>query len=266
MKTRFLFLLCTCLWAGLFFLHGEGTSWGKLRDPGLSEDEVRRSWRAFSEAKAKARVRGDYPYMACFTDAARKYKLSLPLLVALARGESDFDPYARSNKECLGIMQIKWPGTARDLGITRRVDLFNPAVSIDAGARYLSWLLDQFEGDLFLAIAAYNYGPNAISRRKIPAGARWYAAYIFRHLRVVLSKPYEKAFRELILRFNSFKEAAGFADYLEREVRGLPLEIQASPNYKFDVYFTYQTSGERSAYLRRLNDRAGIKPYHLLNH
>ena len=260
MKRAFLFLLCTCLWVGVLSFQGEGTSWGKLRDPGLSEDEVRRSWRTFSETRDKARVRGNYPYMACFRDAARKYNLSVPLLVALARGESDFDPYARSSKECLGIMQIKWPGTARDLGITRRADLFNPAVSIDAGARYLSWLLDQFEGDLFLAIAAYNYGPNAISPRKIPTGARWYAAYILRHLRVILSKPYEKAFRELILRFNSFKEAAGFASYLEREVRGLPLEIQASPSYKFDVYFIYQTAEERGAYLRRLKGRTGIKP------
>jgi len=246
----------------LLFCFHQKTVWGGLgKTTDSTEREVRRQWKAFSNKKTSARVSGNYPYMDCFLDAARKYHLPVSLLVAVARGESGFDPDARSHKECLGLMQIKWPGTANDLGIMRRVDLFNPAVNIDAGARYLSWLVDEFDGDLFLAVAAYNYGPNAISpKRRVPSGAKWYAAYIFRHLKEVLSKPYVKAHRELIMRFESFDEAAGFATYLERSVKELPLEIQASKNQTYDVYVTYQTTDQRDTYLKTLKEKTGIKP------
>ena len=244
------------------FCASEGTSWAKLgKTTDSTEAEIRRHWKAFSDKKKSARVNGNYPYMNCFADAARKYNLPIPLLVAMARGESGFDPDARSHKECLGLMQIKWPGTANDLGIMHREDLFNPAVSIDAGARYMSWLVDEFDGDLFLAVAAYNYGPNAISpKRRVPSGAKWYAAYIFRHLKVVLSKPYVKAHRELIMRFESFDEAAGFASYLERAVKALPLEIQTSKHQTYDVYITYKTTDQRDSYLKNLKEKTGIKP------
>jgi hypothetical protein len=240
----------------------DGAAWGGLgKTTDSTEAEIRRLWKGFSDKKKSARVQGNYPYMDCFVDAARKYNLPVPLLVAMARGESGFDPDARSHKECLGLMQIKWPGTANDLGILRRENLFNPAVSIDAGARYLSWLLEEFDGDMFLAVAAYNYGPNAISpKRRVPSGAKWYAAYIFRHLKVVLSKPYVKAHRELIMRFESFDEAAGFASYIERAVKELDLEIQASKYQTYDVYFTYKTPDQRDAYLKNLKEKTGIKP------
>ncbi len=246
-----------------FFLSAnEGTSWGKLgKTTDSTEAEIRRHWKTFSDKKKSARVNGNYPYMDCFADAARKYNLPIPLLVAMARGESGFDPDARSHKECLGLMQIKWPGTANDLGIMHRENLFNPAVSIDAGARYMSWLVDKFDGDMFLAVAAYNYGPNAISsKRRVPSGAKWYAAYIFRHLKVVLSKPYVKAHRELIMRFESFDEAAGFASYLERSVEAIPLEIQAGKHQTYDVYVTYKTTDQRDSYLKNIKEKTGIKP------
>ena len=257
-KLPLLLFLSICL----FFCFSEKAAWGKLgKTTDSTEAEIRRHWKTFSDKKKSARVNGNYPYMDCFVDAARKYNLPVPLLVAMARGESGFDPDARSHKECLGLMQIKWPGTANDLGIVHREDLFNPAVSIDAGARYMSWLLDQFDGDLFLAVAAYNYGPNAISsKRRVPSGAKWYAAYIFRHLKVVLSKPYVKAHRELIMRFESFDEAAGFASYLERAVEALPLEIQASKHQTYDVYVTYKTTDQRDSYLKNIKEKTGIEP------
>jgi hypothetical protein len=257
-KLPLLLFLSICL----FFCFIEKAAWGKLgKTTDSTEAEIRRHWKTFSDKKKSARVNGNYPYMDCFVDAARKYNLPVPLLVAMARGESGFDPDARSHKECLGLMQIKWPGTANDLGIVHREDLFNPAVSIDAGARYMSWLLDQFDGDLFLAVAAYNYGPNAISsKRRVPSGAKWYAAYIFRHLKVVLSKPYVKAHRELIMRFESFDEAAGFASYLERAVEALPLEIQASKHQTYDVYVTYKTTDQRDSYLKNIKEKTGIEP------
>lgn len=53
------------------------------------------------------------------------------------------------------------PATARGLGL---IDLFDPAANIDAGARYLRQLLDEFGHDLHLTLAAYNAGPNAVKR------------------------------------------------------------------------------------------------------
>lgn len=260
MKIRMPFLLSVILFLCLLFLHDEGTSWGRLKDPGLHEDEIRRGWKEFLKIKETAQVQGNYPHMACFAKAARKYKVPLPLLLAVARGESNFEPRARSNKECLGIMQIQWPGTARDLGIRRKSDLFNPCINIDAGARYLSQLLDKYEGDPYLAVAAYNYGPNAVSPQKVPEGARWYAAYIHRHLQFVISTAYEKTGRVLILEFTFYKMAAGFVAYLEKQVEGLPLEIFKSRKYTYDVHFTYKTSKERNEYLQQIMDKIGLKP------
>ena len=261
MNIRMPFLLSVVIvFLCLLFLHKDGISWGLLKDPGLHEDEIRRGWKEFSKIKETAQVQGSYPYMACFEKAAQKYKVPLPLLLAVARGESNFEPKARSNKKCLGIMQIQWPGTAKDLGIMRKSDLFNPCINIDAGARYLSQLLDKYKGDSYLAVAAYNYGPNAVSPQNVPEGASWYAAYIHRHLQFVLSRAYEETGRVLILEFTFYKMAAGFVAYLEKQVQGLPLEIFKSRKYTYDVYFTYKTPKKRNKYLQLLKDKTGLKP------
>jgi len=232
----------------------------RLKVPGLGEKEISRIWSEFQAKNEEFRIRGIYPYMACFEEASLQYNVPLPLLVAVARGESNFDPRARSSKECLGIMQIRWPGTARDLGITRRRDLFDPCININAGARYLSWLLHIYQGDPYLALAAYNYGPNAVARNQVPEGARWYAAYIHRHLQSIVSRPYEKAGKVLILEFTFYKGAAGFVAYLRYQIKGLPLEVFKSQKYTYDVYYTYRTQKQKEEYIKRLTDATGIKP------
>ncbi|MBE9572321.1 MAG: lytic transglycosylase domain-containing protein [Proteobacteria bacterium] len=257
-KARFFLFAIACV--GLMLPLTENISWGRLKDPGLSEEAIRHAWKEFSENKDAAQVRGSYPYMACFKEAAGKHRVPLALLLAVARGESNFNPKARSNKECLGIMQIQWPGTAKDLGITERSDLFDPCININAGARYLSRLLEKFRGDPYLAVASYNYGPNAVSPEKVPEGARWYAAYIHRHLGSVLSGPFEKTGRVLIMEFTFYKMAANFVAYIEKQVEGLPLEIFKSQKYTYDVYYTYKTTKERNEYLQMLMHKTGIKP------
>ena len=129
-----------------------------------------------------------FPHANCFRAAAAAYDLPETLLLAVARGESDFEPTARSKANAHGVMQILWPTTANHLGIYRLTELYDPCTNIDAGARYLRELLHRFDGNLHLALAAYNYGPERILKnpREIPSGARWYSAYIFRHLNYVL--------------------------------------------------------------------------------
>jgi len=226
----------------------------------LTEAEIRHQWKEFEKTGEAARVQGSYPFMECFEKAAEKYRVQLPLLLAVARGESNFDPGARSNKECYGIMQIQWPGTAKDLGIRKKSDLYDPCINIEAGARYLAQLLQRFNGSTFLAVAAYNYGPNAIHPERVPEGARWYAAYINRHLRFVLARVYEKAQRLLILEFTFYRTAQGFMSYLEKQVEGVPFEIFKSEKYTYDIYVTYKTRDERENYLERLRAGTSIKP------
>ncbi len=96
---------------------------------------------------------------------AQKYKLDAALLKALIHAESGFNPQAVSPAGAKGLTQLM-PATAAALGVT---DPFDPAQSIDGGARYLRAQLDRFGGDEALALAAYNAGPAAVIKyRGIP--------------------------------------------------------------------------------------------------
>jgi soluble lytic murein transglycosylase-like protein len=92
--------------------------------------------------------------------AAQRYGIAPPLLKAVMAVESNFDPYAISEKGATGLMQLM-PTTARDLYVG---NLFDPAQNIDGGARYLRQLQDRFGGDLEKVLAAYNAGPEAVRR------------------------------------------------------------------------------------------------------
>lgn len=80
------------------------------------------------------------------------------LIVAVMRQESGFKSRARSYKGAMGLMQLM-PGTARRFGVTNPYD---PAQSIEGGARYLRFLLDTFDGDIKLVLAGYNAGEGAV--------------------------------------------------------------------------------------------------------
>lgn len=92
--------------------------------------------------------------------AAEANGLDPALLAAVARAESGFDPRACSPAGAEGLMQLM-PARARELGVA---DPYDPAESLHAGARYLRAQLDSFGGDLRLALAAYETGPDAVLR------------------------------------------------------------------------------------------------------
>lgn len=92
--------------------------------------------------------------------AARDYRLEAALLYAVMDVESGFNPRAVSPKGARGIMQLM-PAAAGHYGVT---DPFDAEASVFAGARLLRDLLDRFDGDLRLTLAAYNAGSAAVDR------------------------------------------------------------------------------------------------------
>ena len=93
-------------------------------------------------------------------DAAAKYGLPKGLLQSVIQHESGFNPRAVSPAGAQGLMQLM-PATAKELGVE---DPFDIRQNIDAGSRYLKQMLDQFDGDLRKALAAYNAGPGTVRR------------------------------------------------------------------------------------------------------
>ncbi|WP_273152550.1 lytic transglycosylase domain-containing protein [Methylophaga thiooxydans] len=91
---------------------------------------------------------------------AEKYQVDAALVRAVIHAESAFNYKAKSKAGAQGLMQLM-PGTASDLGVK---NAFNANENIEGGVKYLAQLLSQFNGDIKLATAAYNAGPNAVKK------------------------------------------------------------------------------------------------------
>lgn len=92
--------------------------------------------------------------------AARLNRIDPALIHAVISAESGYNPFARSRAGAAGLMQLM-PATAERYGARNR---FDPAQNIDAGVRYLRALMNMFDNDINLALAAYNAGENAVIR------------------------------------------------------------------------------------------------------
>jgi soluble lytic murein transglycosylase-like protein len=99
-------------------------------------------------------------YTDLIDSAANRHSLDPALLHAIIRAESAYNPDAMSNKGAVGLMQLM-PATAARYGVRDRRD---PVENIEGGARYLSELIEMFQSDLRLAVAAYNAGENSVKR------------------------------------------------------------------------------------------------------
>ena len=114
--------------------------------------------------------------------AATRYKVDPAMVMAIIMAESSYNPKAISKKGARGLMQLM-PTTARSLGVK---DSFNPEHNINAGVRYFKKLLNQFDGDVELALAAYNAGSRKVrEHRGIPPfrATRYYIKKVIRYYR-----------------------------------------------------------------------------------
>jgi soluble lytic murein transglycosylase-like protein len=119
-------------------------------------------------------------FAAALTQAATSANLSPTLLSAVVWQESRWNPQAVSPKGAVGLAQLM-PATARDLGVNPA----DPVANLIGGARYLRYLLDEFDGNVEKALAAYNAGPARVRNAGgVPAIAetRAYVASIVRHI------------------------------------------------------------------------------------
>jgi soluble lytic murein transglycosylase-like protein len=93
---------------------------------------------------------------------AAEHKVDFALVKAVMHVESAFNPYARSDKGALGLMQLL-PATAKRYGID---DIYDPTQNVVAGVKHLKYLLETFNNTHKLALAAYNAGENAVLRHR----------------------------------------------------------------------------------------------------
>ena len=232
-------------------------------------------WKRYLAADARKSPTAPFPFGPCFRSAARKHDLPLTLLLAVARGESNFNPKARSDRNCHGLMQIQWPGTAKHLGIDRLAALYDPCTNVHAGAKYLRELLDRYDQNLHLALAAYNYGPTRIDRSKrsdaIPQGAKWYSGYIYHHLEKLLQGASDGPASVMagngtadiphnhipIITFAQPFRASGFYDHLRKQAPNLNIEWYRTGRRRYQVVLHYADQQSLKAGITQLR-RLGV--------
>jgi len=117
--------------------------------------------------------------------ASKKYGVDADLIKAVIKVESDFDVKSTSSKGAMGLMQLM-PETAGDLGVKNPYD---PVENIMGGTRYLKMLLDRYNGDMNVALAAYNWGMGNVERNpgRLPAETKTYIARVNKHYRPAIT-------------------------------------------------------------------------------
>ena len=118
----------------------------------------RRVLREGTQPQAALSSSGDYDEV--IRSASDRHSIDADLVRAVIKAESDFNSNARSRKGAMGLMQLM-PDTAR---LHNVLNAFDPVDNIEGGVRHLRMLLERYQGDLRLSLAAYNAGSGAVEK------------------------------------------------------------------------------------------------------
>ena len=99
-------------------------------------------------------------YLNIINSACVRFGVDPSLVHAIVKVESDFNPFAISRKGAMGLMQLM-PQTANTMNVR---NTFSPDENVEGGVKYLRYLLDRYEGNISLALAAYNAGETAVKK------------------------------------------------------------------------------------------------------
>lgn len=136
------------------------------------------------EQSASRRRKAGDKFHPIIEDAANRYEVDPALIKAIIWAESNFNPNAVSEQGALGLMQLM-PSTARSMGIE---DCLDPEDNIHAGVRYFKQLMNQFDDNARLALAAYNAGSGKVREHQgIPPfkSTRYFVNKVFRYYRTI---------------------------------------------------------------------------------
>jgi hypothetical protein len=210
-----------------------------------------------------------FPYQDLVVKAADQYGLPVAYVLAVVRGESFFDPHARSYKGALGLMQVM-PSTAAGYGVGAEA-LFDPEKNIDVGVHYLADLYQMLE-DPFLALAAYYCGPGKIDKKdfELRSDCNEYVHYIHAHLRKVLGQsPASYASSAVaaftLTMFDNYLDAQAFIEFMGGQLPGAnwdvlrnELSMQDHARYQYRIVVSPGPGQDRSAFCRQVEKKTGF--------
>ncbi|MBI4777992.1 lytic transglycosylase domain-containing protein [Candidatus Desantisbacteria bacterium] len=130
--------------------------------PSMLKESASSFQEALKEAKGEKTDTKGYPYQYAeiINSVSQKYGIDVKLIESIIKAESNFNPAAVSPAGACGLMQLM-PQTARTVGVK---NIFSPEENIEGGTKYLKDLLDKFNQNLPLALAAYNAGPETVKK------------------------------------------------------------------------------------------------------
>ncbi len=150
-------LWCASSFADIYKFEDED---GVIHISNVPTDERYRLWWREATPEQRRKALKSPLFESHILKAAERHRVESDLVKAVIKAESDFNHRAVSRKGAKGLMQLM-PGTAYRYRVN---DTFDPWSNIEGGVRYLRYLLDLYNGDLELALAAYNAGEGAVAK------------------------------------------------------------------------------------------------------